>query len=184
MNDTSEVSMKQRTAKTVTVGVMFVLTIALTTACGAARAQKTARVAVPPATQANLEGRAEVPRVPPARASVSIQDAINMQIHHVSLDFLDAMRFRDPAATVDDAVSMQIHHVSLDFVDELQVRYPSASIQNAVGLRIHHIPIAFVDTVRQRYPGASLDDIVAMRIHRVSLDFVDEVQRRFPENDR
>jgi hypothetical protein len=161
--------------------------VALTsaTACGTLHAQKTARVSAAsprgglsqnqPARTADPLDAADSPRV-----AVSIQDAVSMRIHHVSLEFLDEVRFRCPSATIDDAVSMRIHHVTFDFLDALQLRYPSASIQDAVGMQIHHVTLIFLDAVRQRDPSATIADAVSMRIHGVTLEFVDELQRRVP----
>jgi hypothetical protein len=45
-----------------------------------------------------------------------------MRIHHVTLEFVDAVRQRYPSASLDDIVAMRIH-VSLDYVDELRRRF-------------------------------------------------------------
>jgi hypothetical protein len=46
-----------------------------------------------------------------------------MRIHHVTLEFVDAVRQRYPSASLDDIVAMRIHRVSLDYVDELRRRF-------------------------------------------------------------
>jgi beta-lactamase regulating signal transducer with metallopeptidase domain len=130
----------------------------------------------PTAPATGRAGTASVSAVEAQQGQPSIDELIQMRIHGVSTEFIDAVReaFGRPL-TVRELVQMRIHGTTPEFVLGAQAEFPGEelSIEGVNSLRIHGASLDYIREMRDVLGNdLTVSDITNLRIHGASPEYV------------